>query len=345
MDTSHDNLKGSLKGGGAARKRFRRAIAIAAGGLALGAVVWSGLWWLGARGLETAVTEALAARRAAGEEIAVQKVAVGGFPAALTLTVRALTWTGRLPAGPLAVSVPRLVVTATPLTAGRFRLAAPAPFTAVGGGAFTVTGRLTDGAVTVTGDRPAGRVAVEEVRITQPGAPPVTLAGATAAWAPAGDGDRRITLAASGLKGLGAAADMAAETAAEIRVSGRLSGPLAGANAVDWAEWRDAGGVLETDEIAVAWADVRLSGDGSWTLDKALRPAGAGRFTVTGLPALIDRWAAAGHVTPKHAALARLAVGALGGGTNGAVTLPVSLQAGQVWIGPFAVADLPALAW
>ena len=183
-----------------------------------------------------------------------------------------------MPAGPLAVSVPRLVVTATPLTAGRFRLAAPAPFTAVGGGAFTVTGRLTDGAVTVTGDRPAGRVAVEEVRITQPGAPPVT----SPARPPPGPPPAMVTgespSSASGLKGLGAAADMAAETAAEIRVSGRLSGPLAGANAVDWAEWRDAGGVLETDEIAVAWADVRLSGDGSWTLDKALRPAGAGRF-------------------------------------------------------------------
>ena len=74
---------------------------------------------------------------------------------------------------------------------------------------------------------------------------------------------------------MGTAPDRTAETAAEIRVSGRLSGPLAGANAVDWAEWRDAGGVFETDEIAIAWADLRVSGSGGWTLDKALRPAGA----------------------------------------------------------------------
>lgn len=351
MDTSRDSLKGVQ----AARKRFRRLAVIAAGVLTLGAVLWGGLWWFGAHALETAVIEAVAARRAAGEEIAVQKVAVGGFPGALTVTVSALTATARLPAGPLAVTVPRLIVTAPPLAPGRFRLAAPAPFTAVGGGAFAVTGRLNDGAVTLDGNQSAGRVAVAGVRLTQPGRAPVTLRGLTATWAPGDDGedqgedqgegagDRRVTFVATGLEGVGAAA----ERAAEIRVSGRLSGPLAGANAVDWAEWRDAGGVLETDEIAVSWADLRLNGSGSWTLDKALRPAGAGTFEVAGLPALIERWAATGQLTPQQAALARLAVATLGGGGKGQVKVkvPFSLQAGRVWIGPFAVADLPTLAW
>ena len=87
------------------------------------------------------------------------------------------------------------------------------------------------------------------------------------------------------------------------------SAALAGANAVDWAEWRDAGGVLETDEIAVAWADLRLSGERQLDLDKA-SSGRRRRFTVTGLPALIDRWAAAGHVW-RTRGLARLAVGAL----------------------------------
>ena len=345
MDTPDDNLKRAP----AARKRFRRATAIAAGVVTLAAILWSGLWWFGARALEGAVADALIAGRAQGEEIAVEKVTVGGFPVALTVTVDALTWTARLPAGPLTVAVPRLAATATPLAPRRFRLAAPAPFTVAGGEAFSIVGRLAAGALTLGAVGSAGRIGLDALRLTRPDAPPVTVRGLTAAWSPAGDGygagDRRITLVANGLEGLGTAPDRTAETAAEIRVSGRLSGPLAGANAVDWAEWRDAGGMFETDEIAIAWADLRVSGSGGWTLDKALRPAGAGTFEVAGLPALIDRWAAAGHLPARHAAIARLAVGALAGGAKGRVKVPVSLQAGQLWIGPFAVADLPALAW
>ena len=47
-----------------------------------------------------AVADALIAGRAQGEEIAVEKVTVGGFPVALTVTVDALTGPRDCPPGP-----------------------------------------------------------------------------------------------------------------------------------------------------------------------------------------------------------------------------------------------------
>ena len=67
MDTPDDNLKRAP----AARKRFRRATAIAAGVVTLAALLWRGLWWFGARALEGAVAAALLAGRARPPALAV----------------------------------------------------------------------------------------------------------------------------------------------------------------------------------------------------------------------------------------------------------------------------------
>jgi hypothetical protein len=63
---------------------------------------------------------------------------------------------------------------------------------------------------------------------------------------------------------------------------------------------------------------------------------------------VIDGLTAAGVVKPRPAALAKAALGVLAAGQGAGgdeITVPLSIQDRRLYLGPVAVARIPAVAW
>lgn len=110
------------------------------------------------------------------------------------------------------------------------------------------------------------------------------------------------------------------------------------------AAWRDAGGTLEIRRIALQWGDVRLEGEGSLALDERMRLMGALTLQVEQPRAIIE-WLSAQNLIDRNirpflpGALAALEQGTQGG----ALTLPLTLQDGRVYLGPLPIARMGPL--
>lgn len=108
--------------------------------------------------------------------------------------------------------------------------------------------------------------------------------------------------------------------------------------------WRDSGGVIEFETIALRWGGLRLNGDGTLALDKQLRPLGAMSGEVRGAEAGIDALAAAGKMKPNEAAAAKQALALIAQKDDkGESVLPVPLAAqnGRLFLGPVPLFALP----
>lgn len=103
------------------------------------------------------------------------------------------------------------------------------------------------------------------------------------------------------------------------------------------ASWRDSGGVVDFETIALQWGAFRLNGDGTLTLDKQFRPLGALSGQIRGADAGIDALAAAGKMKPDEAAAAKAALSLIAQRDDkGESYLPVPLTAqdGRLFLGP-----------
>ena len=112
------------------------------------------------------------------------------------------------------------------------------------------------------------------------------------------------------------------------------------------ARWRDAGGTLEFRRIAAQWGRVALSGDGTLALDQALRPLGAFGLKVAGWEAAVDAAVAGGRLSDRAGRTAKSALSVLavaGKDEEGRLPVPVSVQNGDVLLGPVAVAKVGPL--
>jgi len=134
-------------------------------------------------------------------------------------------------------------------------------------------------------------------------------------------------------------------TANKIAAAGRLDGvfpPVEPRLAL--AAWRDTGGALEFERLEIDWPPLTLSASGRLVLDDRFRPAGELAARIAGLPALLDRLAAAGQMTPEQASTTKLAVLAFAGESDAAgrpvVAVPVILRAGILYLGPLPLARI-----
>ncbi len=131
------------------------------------------------------------------------------------------------------------------------------------------------------------------------------------------------------------------------RLALKLSGPLPVAlDAAAAAAWRDAGGTLEVEQLAVKWGRMDATGDGTLALDEQMRPLGAFGLHVSGWEQGIAAAVASGRIKQKAGDAARLALGLLGLANHdaeGRVGVPFTLQNGRVLVGPVPVATLDPL--
>lgn len=114
------------------------------------------------------------------------------------------------------------------------------------------------------------------------------------------------------------------------------------------AAWRDGSGVAELSDVSLEWQALRLSGEGTLTVDKRLQPLFAGTATIGGLFEAVQMLEQAGVVKAKEAANARIALQLLakpGADGKAEIHLPLTVQDGRLYLGPVALMVLPDIIW
>ena len=121
------------------------------------------------------------------------------------------------------------------------------------------------------------------------------------------------------------------------------------------ADWRDAGGVVEVPWLRGEWGDLTVDAKGTVTLDEEFRPLAAFDSALGGLSQTLDTLTDAGMIKKKTTRIVKLGLALLSSTSASGkpvIKLPVSIQDGQVYLGPVAVAavrpifpsDRPAVA-
>jgi len=270
--------------------------------------VAAGLYWFHVAGRVRKSVEAWSEdRRAAGWRVEYRDLSVGGPPWRPTarLEVPAIT----LPGGWRAEAA-TATVEVDPL--GR------------GGEVHAISLRLTAGAT---------MVAIAALALSVSSAPPelgfTVAADGIDPPQPAGLGlDPRIT---------------------RLEVAGRVRGGVPkAATPAALAAWSADGGTVEIDRLALDWAPLALEADGTVTFDAGLQPLAAFAARVRGAAPLIDRLAANGRIEAGAALAAKTVLILLARPDSQgrpAVPVPVTIQDGQMWLGPARVAAVPPIRW
>ncbi len=113
--------------------------------------------------------------------------------------------------------------------------------------------------------------------------------------------------------------------------------------------WRDDGGTLELRGLAIDWGPFHLTGEGTFTLDQAMRPLAAMTATISGHGETLDALVAKGVVPPREGGIARLLLTAMSrtpeDGSPPRIDVPLTAQDGFLHVGPLKLIPLPAIGW
>ena len=139
---------------------------------------------------------------------------------------------------------------------------------------------------------------------------------------------------------------------ASIAADGALDGPLPNAQgtlAQRATDWRDGGGTLELQHMALAWGPLNLSGSATLSLDDTLQPMGTGVVHVVGYSETLDTLAAHG-LLPKPAATTAKAVLSLlaqvpDDNSAPEVEVPLTLQYRTLSMRQVPLVRLPEVDW
>ena len=126
----------------------------------------------------------------------------------------------------------------------------------------------------------------------------------------------------------------------------RLMGPMPRTDLRSALEnWRDAGGILDVPWLQVDWGPLRLRGEGTMTVDGTLRPVAAFQTRVAGFAETLDALAGARLIAEQAARVAGLALSLLAetprNGGPPELTVPVSVQEGDFYLGPVRLGSVP----
>jgi hypothetical protein len=339
----------------------RRKLALGATAAVVAAVAALALYWVWAAGqVRAAIALWTEQQRAAGYAIAYQGPVIGGFPVRLSVAFaeprvaepEGWRWSAAAIAGTASLWQPLLLHLDLPkhqelrgVWRGFERTVRLDAASATGTIRLDTRGRAVTASVEMT--------AATLIEDGPDGTPEWTLSAghlrheATQQPPPAPGGEPRLLLR-------GEVRELTLPQAAPApfpKVVGRLAydasvvGAVpAGEPAAALAAWRDAGGVLEIADLTLLWGALEAHANGTATLDQALRPEGAFSARIGGLPEVIDALVALGAMAPTAAAALRVAVLTFAEGRDAGgrpvVRLPVTLQDGQVFLGPLPVARL-----
>jgi hypothetical protein len=324
-------------------------------------------WSLVIRGLEADFAAWIASRRELGWTANAGRPVRGGWPLAATLTVPSVSMRGGepdIPGGGLTWSTDRLVLHIGLLRPGLLEVAAE--------GMQRV--RLGEGAeIPYRADRL--RMALP----LQPGTPPRTAhinAQNLRAGMPAGgDGTTGLTVGSLNLNLESRPAAQAGEPAltfsldadaigvpksvarlfgpriTSLMLQGALDGPVPRGRALAEraAAWRDGGGSLEIQSLAVKWGQLDLTASATLALDEQLQPMGAASARLVGYGETLDALAAHGAISRSAATAAKAVLSLLAhspedGGLPD-VEVPLTLQYRTLSMRQVPLLRLPELDW
>lgn len=137
---------------------------------------------------------------------------------------------------------------------------------------------------------------------------------------------------------------------AGLELDARLRGPLPALPVGEAVNaWREAGGTVEVDRLALDWPPLDVLGEGTLALDDFMQPEGALTARVRGFFEAVDSLAAQGVVRRRDASMARIVLGVLArqpaDGGAAELRVPVTLQEQMLYVGPMPLLALPTLRW
>jgi hypothetical protein len=113
--------------------------------------------------------------------------------------------------------------------------------------------------------------------------------------------------------------------------------------------WRKDGGTIELQSLRLRWSSLLVDASGTLALDQALQPEGAFSAVITGQDAAVDVAVKTGALKPSDAGTAKAVLDLLArpNGSNGdkAITLPMTIQNQQLYLGPAKLANIPRISW
>jgi hypothetical protein len=323
-------------------------------------------WYLAERNLEDGFADWLAGRRAAGWTATVGRPVRGGWPLAATLTVPAVFLRGGAPdiPGDLTWSTDRLVMRVALLRPGLLEVASGGmqrlrlgegpeiPYTA---------DRLQVALPLQTGAQPhSADLAARDLRAGMPAGGDATVGLTVGSLrlhlesrpaAQAGEPALDFSLAAEAVGPPAFIARSLGPRIASLTLKGMLDGPVPRTHALAEraAAWRDGGGTLEIERLAVNWGPLDLTASATLALDEQLQPMGTGSAKVIGYVETLDALAAHGAIS-KSAAIAAKAVLSLlahspEDGSPPDVEVPLTLQYRTLSMRQVPLVRLPELDW
>ncbi len=135
------------------------------------------------------------------------------------------------------------------------------------------------------------------------------------------------------------------ELSTELKVIGNLAPSI---SVFNLAQWRDAGGVIEIDLLQGTYGVLKTNATGTVALDKDLQPLIAMSAKFQGFFPALNTFKKAGYIRSGDAAMAKLVLGVLSKRDSKGVrsiSLPLSLQDGQLNAGPVPLMAIPAIDW
>jgi hypothetical protein len=341
--------------------RKLHAIALAAGVVL---IAYSGWWWFTANALTGQVNRWIAGEQAKGAKITPMQVAVGGYPFAFAVSLKdvSLGWPGgfgfssqalKLRTHPWALRSFRVDAT------GGFEVALPAgttrPPMVFDGETLRGHASFGDTAMPIAMDLKADTVSASSTSAEN--APPnreltvttVEFDGTRPTTAPTADTDIAYDLS---LKLMGVSAEVLEGNPLGARIDqAALHAQLLGKPPEAWDEagikaWREAGGTVNLNSVALQWGQLGLSANGTLALDKEMQPEGAFTTHLTGYEQAIDSLAAAGWIKLSAASIAKLALGvASHPDPDGkrSVDTPLTIQNRRVSAGAIKLGQVPEL--
>jgi hypothetical protein len=288
---------------------FAIGLAALAGGYAI-------YWRLAAEALSEGIAQFIDERRAEGYRIEHGEISLGGFPAAIAVRVEA----------PVAAA-----------PNGRWRWSA----SAIELRAWPWRPRGLD--IELSGRHD---IASEGNRISlQAGAASIALALASSPATDSRSNGVGLVLRAADIALLEGSEPALGRAIPEVSIDGVVLGPMRGGKSALGA-WRDAGGTLDIGRLRFAWGPLTVEGDGTFALDEAMRPIGAMVARLSGYKAAIDRLVEAGVLSAHDGLAHKVALGAFAQPSpdgEAVAKVPVTLQDGLLYVGPIALAGLPAV--
>jgi hypothetical protein len=140
-------------------------------------------------------------------------------------------------------------------------------------------------------------------------------------------------------------------TLSSFALSGVVNGaiPMGEGIAKAATQWRDAGGSIGIQNLAVGWGPLGLSGAATLALDDQLQPMGAGNGKLVGYAATLDALAANGALTHSAATAAKAVLSLLanspGEGEPAEVDVPLTLQYRTLSMRQVPLVRFPELDW